>query len=208
MSTQAAQAFLDELGALPGVVGALICDGRGSVVAERLPASLDRSASQRAAAILADNAGALASIGGPLPTLSVRMGDGRILVRSFGGGSLVLLCSPGTSTHPLNLLTAGMAPRLEKLVAASAPAATPPVPSAAEPPPRPVARPVPGALHQAVQRIEAAIARRRLDAARTRGAIALAAGFSLRCIDEETPDDPERLARLEAAAASVLGQKP
>jgi len=207
VSTREAQAFLDELGALPGVIGALICDGRGSVVAERLPPPLDRRASLRAAEILADNAAALASIGGPVATLSVRLGDGRILVRSFRGGRLVLLCSPGTSTHPLNLLTAGMAPRLEKLVAASAPAATP-VPSAAEPPPRPVTRPAPGALYRAVQRIEAAIARRKLDAARTRGAIAIAAGFSLRCIDEETPDDPQRLARLEAAAASVLGQKP
>jgi hypothetical protein len=55
--------------------------------------------------------------------------------------------------------------------------------------------------------IEAAIARRKLDGARTRGAIALAAGFSLRCIDEDTPDDPARLAQLQAAAATVLGER-
>jgi len=59
-----------------------------------------------------------------------------------------------------------------------------------------------------VQRIEAAIARKRLDAVRTRGAIALQAGFSLRCIDADTPDDPQMLSQILAAAAAVLGETP
>jgi len=59
-----------------------------------------------------------------------------------------------------------------------------------------------------VQRIEAVIARKKLDPFRTRGAISMAAGFGLRAIDEESPDDPEMLKKLEAAALAVLGEKP
>jgi len=209
----AVQGLLEQLHALPGVVGALLCDERGRVLADHYRVPVDPSASQRAAEILADNAAGLAAIGGPVGILSVRLGDARLVVRAFAGGSLLLLCAPGASTAPLGMMTASLVPKLERLVAveqAPPPAATPPpiLQSAPLEPPTPAASaPAAGQLHRAVQRIEAAIARKKLDAPRTRGAIALAAGFSLRCIDEDTPDDPARLSQLQAAAAAVLGEK-
>jgi len=214
MSAQAMQALLGQLNALPGVVGSMLCDDRGQVLADLFRTQIDRTASQRAAEILADNASGLATVGGPVTMLSMRFADGRMLIRRLAGGHLLLLCSPSVNPQPVTLLAAATAPKLERLVAEREPPARPAAPPAAAPPPSlPVARisapaAAPGLLYQAVQRIEAAIVRKRLDAVRTRGAIALQAGFSLRCIDAETPDDPQMLAQLEAAAAAVLGEKP
>jgi len=205
MSAQAMQALLGHLNALPGVLGSMLCDDRGQVLADLFRTQTDRAASQRAAEILADNATGLATVGGPVSLLSMRFADARLLVRPLAGGSLLLLCSPSVNPQPVTLLASATASKLERLVAErAAPARSPALPVAAPP----AAAPASGRLHQAVQRVEAAIARKRLDPVRTRGAIALQAGFSLRCIDADTPDDPQMLAQLEAAAAAVLGEKP
>jgi len=210
MSAQAMQALLGQLNALPGVAGSMLCDDRGQVLADLFRTQMDRNASRRAAEILADNASGLATVGGPVALLSMRFAEARLLVRRLAGGHLLLLCSPGVNPQPVTLLAAATAPKLERLgaehepPAAPAPGATPVPASAAAPAPSAAA----GLLYQAVQRIEAAIVRKRLDPVRTRGAIALQAGFSLRCIDADTPDDSQMLAQLEAAAAAVLGQKP
>ncbi len=59
-------------------------------------------------------------------------------------------------------------------------------------------------LHQAVQRIDSAIERRKLDRFKSRGEIAIRAGFGF--IDADTPDDPVMLSKLKAAASAVLGE--
>jgi hypothetical protein len=62
-----------------------------------------------------------------------------------------------------------------------------------------------GKLYDEVARIEQAIAARKVDVYRTKGRIALKAGFPLLSIRPETPDDADKLARLRAAAREVLG---
>lgn len=64
-----------------------------------------------------------------------------------------------------------------------------------------------GAIYETVRRIEAAIERRRLPLYKTRGLIALRAGFLLGMVTPDTPDDPLRMAALEAAAREVLGEE-
>jgi hypothetical protein len=64
-----------------------------------------------------------------------------------------------------------------------------------------------GAIYETVKRIEAAIERRRLPLYKTRGLIALRAGFLLGMVTPDTPDDPLRIAALEAAAREVLGEE-
>lgn len=61
-----------------------------------------------------------------------------------------------------------------------------------------------GKLYDTIQHIEQVIAQRRLHAFRTRGFIALKAGFSLALIEAGTPDDEVKLARLRRAADEVL----
>ena len=65
-----------------------------------------------------------------------------------------------------------------------------------------------GQLYQTIQRIEQVIARRNLQPFRTKGLIALKAGFSLALIEAGTPDDEAKLERLRQAAAQVLGEAP
>ncbi len=62
-----------------------------------------------------------------------------------------------------------------------------------------------GMLFDTVQQIERVIATRRLEVFRTKGRIALEAGFSLSLIRPATPDDPGKLLALRQAAEQVLG---
>ena len=61
-------------------------------------------------------------------------------------------------------------------------------------------------LFETVRKIEDVIAEQRLDPYRTKGQIALRAGFSLSLIKATTPDDQARLTRLKDAAQAVLGR--
>jgi predicted regulator of Ras-like GTPase activity (Roadblock/LC7/MglB family) len=247
MTSEPIAALLGHLNAFPGVIGTMVCDGQGQVLADAFPPNVDKGAPARAAEILTDNAAGLSGIGGPVTMLSLRFGDSRIMARPVGGGHLLVLCAPNVNPQPLTLLAAATAPKLEKLMASigqppamtpvqamtpvhamtpppiprsmtgTSPIATPPPPpSVAAPPlaavmaamaPPAAAEPTPGKLYLLVQRIEAIISRKKLDPFRTRGAISMAAGFGLRAIDIDTPDDAEMLAKLTAAAATVLGEK-
>ncbi|HET9555050.1 MAG TPA: hypothetical protein VFP50_18940 [Anaeromyxobacteraceae bacterium] len=61
-------------------------------------------------------------------------------------------------------------------------------------------------LYETIQRIEYVIGRRNLPGFKTKGLIALRAGFSLALVDASTPDDPAKLAILKRAAQDVLGE--
>ncbi len=78
--------------------------------------------------------------------------------------------------------------------------------SATSPAQAALAAPAGGQLFRAIERIDAIIARKKLDRFKARGEIALRAGFAFSFIDAETPDDPVQLAKLEAAAYAVLGE--
>lgn len=62
-----------------------------------------------------------------------------------------------------------------------------------------------GLLYETVKRVEAAIERRGLPLYKTRGLIALKAGFLLGMVVPDTPDDADQIEQLEAAAKEVLG---
>jgi hypothetical protein len=62
-----------------------------------------------------------------------------------------------------------------------------------------------GKLYETVKRIERVIGDKRLDVFMTKGQIAIKAGFSLGLVREDTPDDPGKQSKLEAAARTVLG---
>jgi hypothetical protein len=63
-----------------------------------------------------------------------------------------------------------------------------------------------GQLYETIQRIEQLIARKNLQPFKTKGLIALRAGFSLALIEVTTPDDAGKLATLKKAASHVLGE--
>lgn len=61
-----------------------------------------------------------------------------------------------------------------------------------------------GKLYDARLEIERVIAERKLDSAKTLGALGLRSGMLLFLIKAETPDDPVKLEKLKKAAADLL----
>jgi hypothetical protein len=60
------------------------------------------------------------------------------------------------------------------------------------------------AIYDLRVKIDKVIADRKLDAAATKGKIALQAGFLLSLISPASPDDPAKLEKLKKAAADIL----
>jgi len=194
------QTLLTQLNALPGVIGSLVCGTDGQLLAHAFPPAFDGSALAESARFAAESATGLATVTGSVRMLELRHANARIVVRPVAGANLLFLCTPAMNIQPLTMSVSVVAPKLEKLVAARAAPGPEALPAGAR------GRTSASQLHAAVQRINAAIERRGLDPCKARGAIALKAGFALGFIDAETPDDPEKLAKLNAAATAVLGE--
>ncbi len=62
-----------------------------------------------------------------------------------------------------------------------------------------------GQLYDYCEKVHQHIESRGLDVFKTRGAIALRAGFLMTLIGPDDPDDPQKIAALKEAAESVLG---
>jgi len=186
------QTMLTQLNAVPGVVGSLLCTSDGALLADAFPPVFDRAVLAEVSKTVADSATGLETVTGTVSLIDLRYATARIVVRPLAGAHLLFLCSPSTNVQTLAISVSVAVPRLEKLVAERGHAGE-------------AGRPPQGQLYATVQRIEAAIRRRKLDPFKVRGEIALKAGFGLGFIDEETPDDGEQLAKLKTAAAAVLG---
>ena len=64
-----------------------------------------------------------------------------------------------------------------------------------------------GKLHRAVQQIDDLIEHEDLDVFKTRGKISMRLGFMLSAVQEDTPDDSEKLKALVDSAEKVLGER-
>jgi len=192
------QTLLGQLNAVPGVVGSLVSGADGRLLAHAFPPAFDLATLAAAAKTASESSAGLATVTGTMDMLDLRCANARILVRPVSGASLLFLCAPSMNLQPLAISASVVAPKIEKLLAgSSAPAPGPAATAAGRPP---------GQLHAAVQRINAAIERRKLDPFKVRGEIAMKAGFGLGFIDADTPDDAAKLSKLKAAATAVLGE--
>ncbi len=184
--------LLNQLNAVPGVVGSVLCGADGALLADAFPPVFEGSTLADVSRTVAESAVGLETVTGPMRLLDLRYGSARIVVRPVAGAHLLFLCSQALNLQTLVISSSVVAAKLEKLVAERA-------------------RPTdggrrPAKLYEAVQRIDALIQRRGLDAFKVRGEIALKAGFGLGFIDADTPDDAEKLTKLRSAAAAVLGE--
>ncbi len=130
------QTVLSQLTSLPGVVGSLVCDLDGQLVARVFPPVFDVTDLQDAARTLADGATALDLSGETAELLDFRFKEGRLLVKPFTGSMLVVFCTKATNVQFLILLVAAAVAKLDKLrhapppgpavpATATSPAATP-----------------------------------------------------------------------------------
>lgn len=181
-------AMLRQLNAVPGVVGSMVCDQEGRLLAHAFPPTVDATTVERAAAALGERTAALQTALGPVGTLDLRYASSRIVVKVAGGARVLFLCTASMNLQLLAMSAAGVLRQLEAGTAAPAP--------------RPRAE---SALYRAVQTVEGLIRKSGGDRVRLRGRIALEAGFTLDLVDADTPDDPAKLQSLRAAVRAVLG---
>jgi predicted regulator of Ras-like GTPase activity (Roadblock/LC7/MglB family) len=197
--------------AVPGVLGSLVCDGDGRLLAHAFPKEIEVARVEGAAALLAERSAALDGALGGVTTLDLRCASARIVVKASERARLLFLCAPSVNVPLLSLSAAGALRKVSQLTAASPPAAAA-APAAASlvahpPPPPAPAEPARGELFRTVERIDALLARHGAERFKLRGQIAMKAGFALDLADPDAPDDPEQLKRLHAAAAAVLGAR-
>jgi hypothetical protein len=189
-------ALLRPLIMVPGVAGCMVTDPDGRILAHAFRRSIPASKLLEAAQVLADGSAGLTATCGAVGLIDLRFGEARILVRPLAGAHLLFLCDKAVSLQPLLISAAVAAPKLEKLLQAR---------------PAPHARASHavaelGSLHRLVQLIDAVIARRKLDRFRTRGEIAIRAGFALDFVEPDSLDEPASVGRLREAARAVLGE--
>jgi predicted regulator of Ras-like GTPase activity (Roadblock/LC7/MglB family) len=179
---------------VPGVLGSMAVDGEGRILASAFPPSFEPARLQAAATLVADRAVALDGALGAVGTVDLRFASSRLVVRAAGPARLVVLCAPSVSLPLLSMALGGVARRLGQDAGRVAPASPPAAPAGS-----------PGELWRTVQRIDELLAGHGGDRFKLRGLVAMKAGFALDLVEPDTPDDPERLQRLRAAAAAVLG---
>jgi len=119
------QTVLQQINAVPGVTGCLICDEEGRLTAQLFPAGYDSTVLQGAAATLADSSVGLQSAAGEVDMLDLRYSEARIIVKPLPNAFLLMLCNK-TINQQLLLISVNVAmKKLEKLVALPAPATAP-----------------------------------------------------------------------------------
>jgi len=130
------QALLEELNALPGVLGSMRCDAAGRPLAQALPAEMLDANLREAAAAAADSLRALHAATGTATHLDLHYSHRRIVIVPAGDGSVVLVCEKTVNPRQLLPRVAEVLERAETAAARRAPAArvaptTPPSPAAA-----------------------------------------------------------------------------
>ncbi len=127
------QTVIDQMNTLPGIVGSMVYDAEGHVLAKAFPALFDADALASAAGVLLFGVPGLEVAAGTISTLDLRYGESRIVVRPIKGANLLLFCTRQANLQFLNISVGMAIPKIEKLVASLTALPKPPLP----PPPPP-----------------------------------------------------------------------
>ncbi|HJV89819.1 MAG TPA: hypothetical protein VJ623_05890 [Holophagaceae bacterium] len=100
---------------LPGVVGALTCDARGTVLASSFPAAYGAQDLQRVARLLSEDFLVQQALAGTKGGLDLRYAGGRLLLRPFSRGAVLALCAATANAPLVNLGLVQAIHRLEKV---------------------------------------------------------------------------------------------
>jgi len=128
------QTLLQQINAVPGVTGSLICDVEGRLTAHLFPSGYDSTVLQGAAATLADSSVGLQSAAGEVEMLDLRYNEGRIIVKPLPNAFLLMLCNKAINQQLLLISVNVAMKKLEKLVVLPAPATVTPPPALAATP--------------------------------------------------------------------------
>ena len=96
------QDILQHINNVEGVIGSAVFSEKGLVVAHSFPALIDEAALQKAAGLALECAHGL-QIAQTLDLLDLRYVEGRIIIKTFPGAMLCLLCSKAINMQVLNI---------------------------------------------------------------------------------------------------------
>jgi predicted regulator of Ras-like GTPase activity (Roadblock/LC7/MglB family) len=109
------QDILQHINSVEGVIGSAVFSGKGEVFAHAFPSLIDAAALKKAAALTLECTYGL-QIEQTLDMLDLRYAEGRILVKSFPGAMLCLLCAKNINLHVLSITLNLAVKRLESLL--------------------------------------------------------------------------------------------
>lgn len=110
-------AILQQLNAVPGVIGSLVCGRDGAAVAWAFPPLFDLSLLEEVSSAVADPASGVQSAVGSAEFIDFRYGDGRIVVKPLQGAFVLLLCTRKVNLGVLTISLNVAKGKLESLMA-------------------------------------------------------------------------------------------
>ena len=112
-------AILQQLNAVPGVIGSLICGRDGATLACAFPPLFDTSIIERVSGDVADSAGGVRNAAASADLLDFRYGDGRVVVKPMQDAFVLLLCTRKVNLGVLTISLNVAKTKLESLLASA-----------------------------------------------------------------------------------------
>lgn len=139
------QTIMLGLKSVPGVMGSMLSDLQGNVLAHSFPTFFDQGSLKDVAVLVNDNSIGLQEATGEVKLFDIRTELGRIIVKTLPRMFITVLCEPAANLQLLMISLNVAVKKLEKMpveqLAAPAPQAAPPAPKPvvekAAPPPEP-----------------------------------------------------------------------
>lgn len=94
---------LQQINQVQGVVGCLVCNNEGEVLANAFPPIFDMHILQNAAGLSMDSVAALNEYTGGVDLIDLHCSEGRILIKNMPQGFLLLLCAGTFNMQMLNI---------------------------------------------------------------------------------------------------------
>ncbi len=110
-------AILQQLNAVPGVIGSLVCRRDGVAIACAFPPLFDSTIIDGVAAAVADSASGIHDAAGPAELLDFRYGDGRLIIKPLQDAFVLLLCTKKANLGILTISLNVAKTKLESLMA-------------------------------------------------------------------------------------------
>jgi predicted regulator of Ras-like GTPase activity (Roadblock/LC7/MglB family) len=111
------QSIMLSLTSIPGVMGGMLSDERGAVLAHSFPPYFDEGTIKGAAELLQDNTVGLQDVTGGVKLFDIRCELGRLIIKTLPNKFVVVLCQPTVNVQLLFISLNVATKKLEKLSA-------------------------------------------------------------------------------------------
>jgi predicted regulator of Ras-like GTPase activity (Roadblock/LC7/MglB family) len=109
------QTVLAQLSTIPGVIGSMLCDPKGRMLANAFPSTYDEALLIDLANAVADGVVGLDLTQEAVSMMDLRFGQARVLLKPIQSGLLLVLCARGTNVYFLAPSLAIAATKLHRL---------------------------------------------------------------------------------------------